>query len=113
MPAAGFVVLTLVFHEEEGKWVGECEELGTVTQANTLDEAQEVLKELVIDHLNTLEEVGERENFFSEHGIKLYTDQDMPHSVPRQLPVVSDPLPLGSRGPMYATYSTRVPAPVA
>ena len=38
-------VLTAVVHEEEGVYVAECPEVGTVSQGNTLEEAVENLRE--------------------------------------------------------------------
>ncbi len=76
MRPSGYIVVFLAFRQEktkEGKkWVGVCQELGTSTFADTLDEAVEQLKEAVALHLNTLEKVGERERFFREHGIEFH-----------------------------------------
>lgn len=70
---AGFVVLNLIFRRE-GKWVvGECVELGTSTFGRSYDEADERLHEAVQLHLEGLEDAGERERFFREHGIELYS----------------------------------------
>ncbi|MDO8724060.1 MAG: hypothetical protein Q7J31_17805 [Syntrophales bacterium] len=69
----GYVALTLKFQQEGDKWTAFCEELGTATYAHTLAEAQVLIRETVACHLNTLEEVGERERFFKEHGIVLRT----------------------------------------
>ena len=68
----GYVFLTLSFEREGNKWVGACLELGTSTFARTLKATQEELTELVTAHLNALEEVGERENFFTEWGIVIH-----------------------------------------
>jgi len=68
--AEGYVVLTLKFSKEGRRWTGYCEELGTATFGRSLPEADRRLKEVVLLHLNTLEDVGERERFLKEHGIK-------------------------------------------
>ena len=71
---SGFVILNVVFRKE-GKWVvAECLELGTSTFGRTYDEADKRVREALHLHLQGLEEVGERERFFMEHGIKLYTE---------------------------------------
>jgi len=70
-----YVVLSFGFHKEGQQWLGECIELGTATFGNELKEARERLEEAVLLHLDTLEEVGERERFFKEHGIKLYRNK--------------------------------------
>ena len=68
-----FVRLTLQFQKlEDGTWLAECKELGTVTQSGSLESAQEELLELVELHLNGLEDAGERERFFEEHNIIVY-----------------------------------------
>ena len=71
---SGFVILNVVFRKE-GKWVvAECLELGTSTFGRTYDEADKRVREALHLHLQGLEEVGERERFFMEHGVKLYTE---------------------------------------
>jgi hypothetical protein len=82
----GFVILTLRFWQEDRRWVGECAELGTSTYGRTLRQAHDELKELVLLHLNSLEQVGEREHFFRKHNIKFYTDTT-PTEVPYMVPV--------------------------
>lgn len=72
MSVSGYVVLTLKFNKLNRRWTAYCEELGTATFGRSLPEAEKKLKEAVILHLNTLEEVGERNRFFREHKIKLY-----------------------------------------
>ncbi len=71
--ATQFVVLTCTF-QREGKWItATCQELGTSTFAGSLEEAEERLREAIVLHLNTLEDVGERARFFKEHKIRLYS----------------------------------------
>jgi predicted RNase H-like HicB family nuclease len=71
--SAHFVVLTCIF-EKEDKWVtAECQELGTTAFGRNLDEAEKRLREAILLHLNTLEDVGERSRFFKEHKIRIYT----------------------------------------
>ncbi len=86
MPTKGFVVLTLRFWTEGKRWVGECVELGTSTFGRSLPQTHDELKELVLLHLNTLEDTGERERFFQEHGIRLYPDT-VPAEVQTAVPV--------------------------
>ncbi len=75
---SGFVTLTLSFELEESEWVGVCLELGTSTFADTLEKCQEELQELVADHLDVLEEIGERERFFEEWGITVHSSDKIP-----------------------------------
>lgn len=71
----GYVVLTFRFEEEDGRWTAYCDELGTATFGRSLPEAERKLNEAVLLHLQTLEEVGEREKFFSEHKIKCHLNK--------------------------------------
>jgi len=75
MPQAAectFVVLTVRFKQEGGQWTALCVELGTAACADSLDECRDAITELIGLHLNTLEDVGEREAFFKKHGIKTH-----------------------------------------
>lgn len=67
-----YVVLTLKFRQEGGQWLAYCEETGTSTYADTMEEAQEHIREAVILHLQTLEDVGECKRFFRENNITLH-----------------------------------------
>lgn len=73
MAGRGYVVLTYKFRKLNGRWTAYCEELGTATFGRSLPEAEKRLKEAVFLHLNTLEEVGERERFFKEHNIEFHS----------------------------------------
>ena len=75
MKAQGYVVLTLKFHKQGRRWTAYCEELGTATFGRSLPEADQRLKEAILLHLDTLEDVGEREHFFKEHNIQLHQDK--------------------------------------
>lgn len=76
--ASKYVTLTLSFEQEGDVWVGDCLELGTSTYADTLDACEDELRELVVEHLNVLEEIGERAAFFEEWGITLHSTSDTP-----------------------------------
>lgn len=69
----GYVILTCKYHKEGRHWVGVCDQLGTSMFGHTLEEAQERLEEATLLHLNTLEEIGERERFFAENSIPFLT----------------------------------------
>lgn len=66
MKITGYIVLTFKFQKEGRRWTAYCEELGTATFGRSLPEAQKRLEEAVLLHLNTLEDVGERERFDRE-----------------------------------------------
>lgn len=86
MAVAGYVVLTFKFRKVGRRWTAYCEELGTATFGRSLSEADKRLKEAVLLHLNTLEEVGERVRFFEEHNIKLH------HTKPKKEVIICLPL---------------------
>lgn len=71
-----YVKLTLLFHQEDKQWVGVCHELGVSSWGDSFEEAKDALEDLVVLDLNALEDIGERERFFQEHGIKVYYDGD-------------------------------------
>ena len=73
----GYVVLTLRVAQADDQWTAICEELGTATYADTMDEALSELRELVSLHLNGLEDFGERERFFAEHGLEIIPSPDV------------------------------------
>jgi predicted RNase H-like HicB family nuclease len=67
---SGYVVLTLEFRNVGRRWTAYCKELGTATFGRSLPEADRKIKDAVFLHLNTLEDVGERDRFFREHSIE-------------------------------------------
>ena len=77
----GHVILTLKYEREGNKWVGTCHELGTSTFARTLKRCQEELTELVGEHLNTLEQAGQRERFFRDWDIEFYSVRTTPSQI--------------------------------
>ena len=72
MAGSGYIVLTFKFCKIDRRWTAYCEELGTATFGRSLPEADKRLKEAVLLHLDTLEEVGERDRFFREHNVAFY-----------------------------------------
>ncbi len=74
----GYVILTLSFEQEDRNWVGTCMELGTSTFARTLKQTQAELRELVVEHLDLLEEAGERKKFFQKWGIEMHPTKAAP-----------------------------------
>jgi hypothetical protein len=81
--SAGYVVVTLIFQKTGRRWTARCEELGTATFGRSLPEADKKIKEAVLLHLNTLEDVGERERFFRENKIQFW------HTKPRGVKVIA------------------------
>jgi len=85
--AEGFVVVTLAFHREGKTWVGVCQELGTSTYGRTLSLASAELEDMVLLHLNALEQEGEQERFFEKHGIQFYATKPTEVTVQQPLPI--------------------------
>ena len=71
MSGPGMIVLTTLVEPEGDKYVSWCEELGTASCGDTVEEAFANILEAVEVHLNGLEEVGETERVFEERGIKV------------------------------------------
>ncbi len=69
----GYIVVTFEFKRINRRWSVCCKELGTATFGRSLPEAEKRIKEAVSLHLNTLEDVGERERFFKEHKIQFHS----------------------------------------
>jgi predicted RNase H-like HicB family nuclease len=75
MRSPGYIAVTLKFQKEGRRWAAYCEELGTATYGRSIQEALVRIKEAVVLHLDTLEEVGECERFLRDHGIKFYQNK--------------------------------------
>lgn len=52
--------------------MARCEELGTAVFGRSLPEAERLLDEAVLLHIDTLEDFGERERFFKENNISFH-----------------------------------------
>ncbi len=101
MRILGYAVLTFKFRKEGRRWTACCEELGTATFGRSIPEADKRLDEAVLLHLNTLEEVGERERFFKEHNIKFHSTK------PKTAITISLPL---EQEVFFESHIQRVPA---
>ena len=81
--------------------MGDCEELGVARSGESLDEVRAGLEALLALTLSTMENVGERERFFAEHGITLHPpDQPTPtqeyHVMPDTHLVEPKRIPIGA-----------------
>lgn len=86
MAVTGYIVVTVAFRRVGRRWTAYCEELGTATFGRSLPEAERRIKEAVVLHLNTLEDVGERERFFKKYNIQFH------HTKPRKEVKIRAPL---------------------
>lgn len=64
-----YIEVTFIIEPADGQFAAHCQELGTASCGDTVEEAVANLREAVQLHLNALEELGERPRFFRERGI--------------------------------------------
>jgi predicted RNase H-like HicB family nuclease len=82
MSTQSYICLTVIFEKQDDeRWTATCRELGTATFGDSLQDAQNKIEEAICLHLNTLEDVGEREQFFKENNITLLELEKRPKSV--------------------------------
>jgi len=94
MPAFNCIVLTLVFEQEGDVWTGQCKELGTAAFGDTIEEARDILSNLVTLHLNSLEELGQCEEFLKERNVAILTEESRKRKI-ADVPIQVN-VPLGS-----------------
>ena len=99
MEVRGYVELTLKYEREGTQWVGTCLELGTSTYGKVLSRVQGDLEKLVPEHLNLLEQAGERIRFFDEHGIQFHVEIPEPQEF--MIPVTEADVRLGEATPFF------------
>lgn len=80
-----FMLLSFVFYPEGSEWVGDCDELGICTHADTLDDARESLISLVQTTMDIYRENSSLKSFLDRNDIpvlpadtmqKLFEDED-------------------------------------
>ena len=109
----GYVILTLQFQREGKQWVGVCRELGTSTYGQDVADVHEELVQLSLLHLNALEEVGERERFFREHGIVLHRADPVPTKRRVELPIEQRVSGTRGSGVPAAIFTANIAMPIA
>jgi predicted RNase H-like HicB family nuclease len=75
-----YIILTYMINKEEKMFFAHCPELDIGSQGETVEEANNNLKDAVILYLNTIEELGTREEIFKKKNIKIYHDKPKPTS---------------------------------
>ena len=93
------VVLTCVAEKEGNQFVSYCEELGTSSCGDTIEEAFENIEEAVEVHLDALDEAGELGRVFRERAIEVH-QLPLSQPVPRAIPV----------GKLVKTIQRQIPA---
>jgi len=90
MKNSGYIIFTFKFRKEGNRWTAHCEELGTATFGRSIPEAHRKLKEAVLLHLNTLEDIGERDHFFKKHNIRFHSHRPRKSEIKISGPVDPD-----------------------
>ena len=63
------IELFLDYKMDDGEWTGVCEQLGIAADAATLDEAKEVLKDLVLLQLSGVQELTNIYDYLEENEV--------------------------------------------
>ena len=85
-----YITVTGIFRREGRRWLAECPELGTATFGRSVTQAEERLKEAILLQLNTLNDVGEVDRFFKEHGIETHAKVPTGGTVTLEAPIETD-----------------------
>ena len=91
-------VLTVEFEQEDGMWIGTCLELGTSTQAQTLEELQAELTDAVDLQLNEMARLGYTREYLKSQGAKglPIPEEEEPTDAPEAQRARWGMLPVGS-----------------
>ena len=91
-------VLTVEFEQEDGMWIGTCLELGTSTQAQTLEELQAELTDAVDLQLNEMARLGYTREYLKSQGAKVLPipEEEKPTDAPEAQRARWGMLPVGS-----------------
>lgn len=75
-----YIILTYMINKEDKMFFAHCPELDIGSQGETVEEANNNLKDAVVLYLNTIEELGTREEIFKKKNIKIYPYKPKPTS---------------------------------
>ena len=89
----GFISLTMEVEKEGDQYVSICQELGTASCGDTMEEAFSNLEEAIVVHLNAMEHVGECKRVLAEKGIPV---QRRLAGEPRVDAILERRIPLGA-----------------
>ena len=73
-----YIRLTNIITKEEKMFFSHCPELDIGSQGETVEEANNNLKDAIILYLNTIKELGTREEIFKKKNIKIYSYRPKP-----------------------------------
>jgi predicted RNase H-like HicB family nuclease len=81
-----YIVLTYMINKEEKMFFAHCPELDIGSQGETVEEANNNLKDAVGLYLNTIEGLGTREEIFKKKDIKIYSYKPKPMLEKNKMP---------------------------
>lgn len=90
MAATKMIILNCVFREEEKGFSGHCKELDVCSQGKNVEEASNNLKEAVVLYVNSIEELGIRDQIFKERKIKVYSKKPKIQNVPVEVMAIDN-----------------------
>ena len=73
-----FIILTHIIKKEEKMFFAHCPELDVGSQGETIEDAENNLKDAIVLYLDTIEELGIREDVFKKRKIKMYSSKPKP-----------------------------------
>ena len=73
-----YIRLTNIITKEEKMFFSHCLELDVASQGETVEEADKKLKDAILLYLNTIKELGMREEIFKKNNIKIYSYKPKP-----------------------------------
>lgn len=73
-----YIRLTNIITKEEKMFFSHCPELDIGSQGETVEEANNNLKDAIILYLNTIKELGTRKEIFKKKNIKTYSYKPKP-----------------------------------
>jgi len=81
-----YIRLTNVITKEEKMFFSHCLELDIASQGETVEEANNNLKDAILQYLETLKELGTREEIFKKKNIKIYSYKPKPMLEKNKIP---------------------------
>ena len=84
------ILLTIDFKEYFGQWLAECLELGTATQADSLEEVRQEIWENITLQLESVEELGFMEEYLKQRNVPLLC-LEPPSGAPREAAIWASP----------------------
>jgi len=68
----GYIEVTVKIEREDDQWAAVCVELGTAACGDTIEEAMVAIGDMILLHLNALEDAGTCRRFLADHNVTLH-----------------------------------------